>query len=276
MKTCEETRPWLEAYLDGELDPIHNAAIERHLRDCAACAQIQTAQQELSRALAAPGLRFAAPADLRAYIMSALRAEAGGATPPEAESKSGKVIAFPSIFGQGRRALLAIAAAALVALGVGFTLAQFLSGGGGATGRELLAQEVVASHIRSLMAAHLADVISTDRHTVKPWFDGKLDFAPVVADFTIEGFPLQGGRLDYLDGRPVAALVYGRDKHVINLFVWPAAGEISHAAPAFLERQGYQTWHWQAEGMNFSAVSDLNAAELRAFAELARRAATPN
>ncbi|MFH0130154.1 anti-sigma factor family protein [Variovorax sp. VaC1] len=140
--------------------------------------------------------------------------------------------------------------------------------------QDMLAEAVTGNHVRSLMASHLADVASTDQHTVKPWFAGKLDFSPPVVDLAAEGFPLTGGRLDYLDGRTVAALVYRSGPHVINLFYWPAA-DARTAAPAFSTRQGYQLVRWAQGGMQAWAVSDLNAAELQNFASLMRERTAP-
>jgi anti-sigma factor RsiW len=158
----------------------------------------------------------------------------------------------------------AMLACACVALAVSFTLgrssSQTLSG-------DLLAQELVGSHVRSLMANHLADVPSTDKHTVKPWFEGRLDFGPDVRDFPQEGFVLTGGRLDYVDSRNVAALVYRRGQHVINLFEWPTSS-VSTEAPRLLTRRGFQLFVWQKSGLAYWAVSDLNAAELQQFAGL--------
>ena len=136
------------------------------------------------------------------------------------------------------------------------------AGGDGA-----IAREAVSSHIRSLMASHLTDVTSTDQHTVKPWFAGKLDFSPPVTDFAAAGYPLIGGRLDYLEGHPVAALVYMHRKHVINVFVWPAAGAREELAPA-MTQQGFHVFHDTHAGMNYWLVSDLNAQELETFARM--------
>jgi anti-sigma factor RsiW len=140
-----------------------------------------------------------------------------------------------------------------------------------APSQESLIDQVIAGHIRALQPGHLEDVVSTDQHTVKPWFDGRLDFAPPVKDLAADGFPLKGGRLDYLDGRPVAALVYQRDKHVIDLFVWPASGAV--ALPAGdTAIAGYNAVHWATGGMNFWAVSDVERGQLTDFAALWRKA----
>jgi len=130
-----------------------------------------------------------------------------------------------------------------------------------------LAQDVIASHVRSLLATHLLDVPSTDQHTVKPWFDGKLKFAPPVRDFADQGFRLIGGRLDYINGREVAALVYQRRLHIINLFIWPLESGLNTASESFT-KDGYNVSHWERDGFAFWAVSDVNADDLRAFAGL--------
>jgi anti-sigma factor RsiW len=129
---------------------------------------------------------------------------------------------------------------------------------------QFLATQLIASHVRSLMADHLTDVASSDQHTVKPWLDVKLDFAAPVVDLSGDGFPLIGGRLDYLDNRPVAALVYGRRKHFINLFVWPAVSDEAKAAKT-ITREGYQLLHWVDSDFNYWAVSDVNISDLQLF-----------
>jgi anti-sigma factor RsiW len=142
--------------------------------------------------------------------------------------------------------------------------------------RDAIAGEVLASHVRSLLGEHLTDVASTDQHTVKPWFNGRLDFSPPVSDFAGAGFPLLGGRIDYVGGRAVAALVYGRRRHVINVYLWPAERGAT-AGPAALTRQGYHLRHWTTPVFVYWIASDLGTAELDQFAGLLRSAdaATP-
>jgi anti-sigma factor RsiW len=176
---------------------------------------------------------------------------------------------------QGRQSWLptwaATAAALLLGVAGGWQLAiRQMSAAGGSD----LATEVVASHVRSLQGAHLTDIASSEHHTVKPWFAGKLDFSPPVADFTTGGFPLIGGRLDYLGDKQVAALVYGRRQHVINLFVWPTRD--SNALPAAASRRGYHLVHGAAGGMTYWAISDLNEAELSQFAQLVAADLSPS
>ncbi|HKS88905.1 MAG TPA: hypothetical protein VJR70_05655 [Stellaceae bacterium] len=256
MPDCDKVL-LVQAELDGELDAAAAAALAAHRADCPVC---EAAAAELSRArtLIDDSLYQATPADVRGRIMARL-----AAARPSIEA------ATPSrpkpFFAAWRRwwqapAGFGIGAACATALAFFVLLPRQDSG---------LVGQLVASHIRALQPGHLEDVVSTDRHTVKPWFDGRIDFAPPVKDLAAERFPLKGGRLDYIDGRPVAALVYQRDKHLIDLFVWPVAG--TARAPEAAERQGYNVVHWAQGGMNFWAVSDVEAAQLREFAEDWRR-----
>lgn len=197
------------------------------------------------------GTRHAPPAALAERIRADLQ---GGQAPPARPRRapvSGRWLQAFALFGAGAATAWGLALALLVV-----------------PVQDATSEAVTDSHVRSLMASHLADVASTDQHTVKPWFAGKLDFSPPVIDLAAEGMPLAGGRLDVVDGHPVAALVYRSGPHVINLFVWPAAQGTS-SAPRLLARRGYNLVHWAQGGMQAWAVSDLNASELRAFAALA-------
>jgi len=247
--TCPESRERLHAYLDEELDPDGRAAFEDHLHGCPACARELESQRALQTALRDGDFRHAAPAGLRESVRAALRAE--NASPPV------------------RRPLAPwLAAAAGLLIGAAAGAAGTYLALPRQAGAPDLPRDLAAAHVRSLMAEHLYDVASTNRHTVKPWFQGRVDFSLPVKDFKDQEYPLQGGRLDYLDGRPVAALVYGRHKHVINLFVWPAVG--GDSAPRGETQRGFNLLHWTQDGLNFWAVSDLNAEELAEFARLQR------
>jgi anti-sigma factor RsiW len=242
---CKDAQKLLDGYTDRELDLAHSLEIESHLRQCIACSKRHESNQALRSALGNPALYFKAPADLQRKLESSLRRS----TRPEAPARIR--------LWRWLKAGVPIAAAAIVIL----TVVPFLRG----RSNEMLRREIVSSHVRSLIAGHLADVASSDEHTVKPWFAGKLNFSPTVVDLKNEGFPLIGGRLDYIDNRPVAALVYQRHKHYINLFVWPSGSE-SDAATETISRQGYNLYHWSKAGMNYWAISDLNHAELQEFA----------
>jgi anti-sigma factor RsiW len=230
---------------------------------------------ELGMLIRRQAARHAPPGGLAQRIGRAVRAEAGGAPVSLPAAVPTPVPARAREESSPRRrgwwqGLAWFGTGAATAWG----LALVLLATPVAPSSDALAEAVTGNHVRSLMAAHLADVPSTDQHTVKPWFAGKLDFSPPVVDLADEGFPLAGGRLDYLDGRTVAALVYRAGPHVINLFVWPAA-EGKAMAPVFSTRQGYQLAHWSQGGMQAWAVSDLNAVELRNFAALLRERTAP-
>jgi anti-sigma factor RsiW len=247
---CQETQNLIHGYVDGELDLVRSLEMERHIEGCNLCSQAYHTQQDLKGALQASPLRYTAPQNFRRRIRSSLR-EAG--EPAPARRAFNWLTAWKSA--------AAVAALAVVAV-TSWSLGHISRA---PSGDELVAQEVIDSHLRSLMANHLEDVPSTDQHTVKPWFNGKLDFSPPAQDLAKEGFPLVGGRLDYLENRPVAALVYQRRKHFINLFIWPLTHDSGQGA---VVRQGYNVLHWTQSGMAFWAASDLNSSELQGFMKL--------
>jgi len=245
---CAPAKSLLESYLDGELDAAQTAHVAEHLASCASCAAMHAQLLELRAGIRAHAPYYNAPAGLRERIQVSVRQADRQATRLPAPSWR----------------WMAIAAAILLAISAAWNIALFHSRPSNA---DLIAQDVLSSHVRSLMGAHLLDVPSSDQHTVKPWFNGKLDFSPNVVDFAVQGFPLVGGRIDYVSGRPVAALVYQRRKHVINVFTWPSAATDGVA----LEHNGYHVVHWDTNGMSWWAVSDLNAGELRQFEDLCRQ-----
>src|SRR2546429_2886677 len=266
---CEEAAKLMDGYLDGELDLITSQTIEQHLLECPKCDQAYKIHGSLIRALGNATPYYKAPAELRERIQSSLRKEIGER--PTRNGGQNTRSLFPRKQPEPRTILfgtswnwLALAAAIVLAAIIGWTLLPRLQRSGA---DQFLATQLIASHVRSLMANHLSDVASSDQHTVKPWLDAKLDFAPPVVDLSSEGFPLIGGRLDYLDNRAVAALVYERHKHFNNLFVWPAASDASKA-PKTITRQGYQLLHWEDSDFNYWAVSDINDKELQEFKQL--------
>lgn len=245
---CAESRLLLHAYADGELDLGRSLDVEQHLQSCAVCAREKQAVLSLRSALRAGGLTYTAPQSLRNKVRQIA---------PISEEKS-RPMRTPWLW----RLLAAGATAAAI---LAFVLRP-----AGTSDSDLLANEIVSSHVRSLMASHLTDVASSDQHTVKPWFDGKVDFAPDVKDFAAQGFPLVGGRLDYLNGREVAALIYKRNKHFINVFVWPVNHE--HGLPSLSENlRGYNIISRDFNGLHYVLVSDLNAGELGELADLIGR-----
>ena len=250
--TCDDSRSVLHAYLDGELDAPRAAEFEHHLESCASCTRSLEAEESLRSSIQHARLYEPVPRGLENRIRRQLR-----------ESS------VP--FGGPKFALwrwLAATAALLLFVGVGWKALE-KSRQGSEPSASIGALEIVDAHIRSLQPGHLTDVTSTDQHTVKPWFNGKVPFAPPVRDFAAEGYPLVGGRLDVLDGQTVAALVYGRRKHFISVFVWPEPS--TEAEQSTGAKRGYQWISWKQDGLRFCAVSDTNRDDLAAFKNLFSR-----
>ena len=254
---CQETRELIDAYADSELDLVSTLNVERHMQVCEDCLRAHQNLQALRSLMHDESLYFRPSPGLRKHITSALSAEV----------KTERRLPLASW-----RWLAAAASVALVAIAT-FTLVQHPKG---TSAEGLVAQEVISSHVRSLMEPHHpADVPSSDQHTVKPWFNGKLDFSPPVENLADQGFPLIGGRLDYLGGRSVAALVYQRNQHYINLFIWPS-NDARQMAEESMRRQGYNLIHWDNSGMEYWVISDLNESELRQFTEIIRNRLQPS
>jgi anti-sigma factor (TIGR02949 family) len=261
MTECAEIRERLSAYVDGELPPDEAVVVAEHLTSCAACAREYDAVLQTVRTLREGLVRHRAPDVLRARVRAALRDESATTR-----------VATPAPRGRSWTRWRAPVAAAL-AIAIASSGLTLLAAGGGSRSSTppAVADEVLASHIRSLMPDHLTDVRSTDQHNVKPWFNGRLDFSPAVPRLDDAGFPLLGGRVDYVHGRPVAVVVYGRRQHVINVFSWPADPARDVPTPAPESRHGYNMLRWRSGGVEYWVASDLNAAELRQFADLLRR-----
>ncbi len=247
--SCELAQTTVHGYFDNELDAVRAAEFERHLETCAEC-QASLERMELLRTrLQGGGLYEHASPALRERVRKQLALDA--------ETDRLPARFFPRWFLAPAFAILAVA--------VGVSIFLLLIQPQMRTAR--ITAELIDAHVRSLQPGHLADVQSTDQHTVKPWFDGKLDFIPPVSDYSEQGFALLGGRLDVVDGHSVAALIYGRRKHLINLFVWPARGTVRLADNSGL-RQGYNWISWRSGDMQFCLVSDVSAADLREFSAL--------
>lgn len=257
--SCTQSGPILDAYVDNELDPSRSLEIERHLESCAQCQARVRSLRDMRQRLASPEMRFAAPAALRARVLDIAQTQDSAPGPRNLRE-------FPARERTRFSPALFAAAAALVI----FSITGLLWLRSRDSERELT-RDLVAAHVRSLMVAdHLLDVPSSDQHTVKPWFHGKLDYAPKVADLATSGYPLAGGRLDYIGGRPVAVLVFQRRQHPINVFEWPTT--TADVRPHNRIAAGYNLVHWNENGMEYWAVSDLNYNELAAFVELLRKA----
>jgi anti-sigma factor RsiW len=258
--SCKLTHRFIPGSLDGELDLALTIEMETHLQTCGDCARELERQQSLRAALQRGSLAYVAPAALRERIQSSLDSSAAIEGPEPASAWR------PFLFPRPLPILRWAGAFAVLVL-FAVTAWQLLSGLRGPASDPRIVAEVLGGHVRSLEASHLMDVASTDQHTVKPWFDGKLDYSPPVEDLASGGFPLAGGRLDYLEGREVAALVYQRQKHFINVFVWPDASR-SNSKQTLAARQGYHVMRWSRGGFQFWAVSDVSAQDLADFVRL--------
>ena len=247
---CEEARRRLDAYIDGELGAAEQASLREHLAGCGECGPEAEAVERLRAGIREAAPRYRAPPGLRRQIHAALRRERTAPARPLWRAPG----------------WLAYAASILVAVAVGAGGTYVLTG---ERQESTLANEIIDNHLRSLLGTHLTDVASSDKHTVKPWFAGRTDVSPPGIDLAAQGFPLVGGRLDLVSGRPVPALVYRAGKHVINVFVLPAQqGDLGEAA----SRRGYTLHHWSEGDIGYWAVSDASAEEFARF-EAAFRAA---
>ena len=253
---CEQTRNLIHGYVDGELDLVRSLEIEQHLRECAACSDAHEGLQSLRASVRAGAPYFTPPPSLKLRIQASLRKVEG--TKSRTRISPGRILAIAA----------SVAAAVLLTWGG----IHFLSI---RADEDRLAQLVVASHVRSFVAPKPFDQESSDRHVLKPWLNDKLGYSPDVADQTAKpglvehGFRLEGARIDYLDNRLVAALVYKRDKHLINLYVWPSVRD-SETSLKMVSDQGYHLYHWTAAGMNYWVASDLNREDLQRFVQLIR------
>ncbi len=244
---CQEIKQLLNAHVDGELDLVKSLEIEEHLGQCPVCEQAHEDLLAVRACITGAELHFRAPPELAERVRSALGNQKGSPT---------------------RRRLpgqLALAASLLIAALGGWAIGRYLPAN---TAASSLEEQLLASHVRSqMLPGHRFDVESSDQHTVKPWFEGKLDFAPPVYDPAAQGFPLVGGRLDYVDHHAVAVLAYQRRQHFINLYIWPSEPSTATAS-SLSTRQGFHFLSWTQDGMTYWAVSDLNESELEQFAKL--------
>jgi anti-sigma factor RsiW len=246
---CERADTVVHGYFDNELDALRAAEFESHLEQCSECVAALDALESLRSTINVAQPYEKMSASFRKKILADLHVKRATVISPSRATADWR--------------WLAVAAAFLLLIFGGWRATSLNRGDSRET---LMASRIVDAHLRSLQPGHLADVISTDQHTVKPWFDGKVDFAPPVRDFTEQGYLLQGGRLDVVDNRTVAALVYGRRKHVVNVFIWPTSDK--DAAPRTGSIQGYQWIDWRKQGMEFYAVSDAAATDLEQLQRL--------
>jgi len=245
---CNRARELIEAYFDEELGGDDRSAISSHIASCASCTRLASDIMRTSSMVAGLG-RKAAPAALVSRIRSRLDAEGREhAEPPQVPWQMSSGVVW--------RQAAVLAACCMLSVLVTWSVVT------SSDQADRLQQEIVAAHIRSLLQDSPIQVASSDTHTVKPWFAGRVDFAPEVKDLTAEGFPLVGGRLDYVDGRRVGVLVYRRRLHVVNVFTWRARTD-TETAPAFSNKNGHNLLIWTRGGIAYAAVSDLDASELQ-------------
>ena len=278
---CRDVGELVHAYVDDELDIVTARQLDQHLRECSRCREALQGVQAVRTAVSNPAQYYKAPPELRVRVLAATRAlSAEGANlfplPLEGDRSEGKMEESRSAYaltptlsqrerGRARapRKWWGVAAAAMIVLGGG--LFFMLRG----QRENPVVAEVLTAHLRSLQPGHLMDVVSTNQHTVKPWFDTHIDFSPPVRQLAPE-FPLVGGRLDYLENRPVAVLIYKHGDHLINLFIWPG-----DSGQSFVAQRGFNFVHWTSDGMTFWAVSDLATADLNHFSQLFQSAPAP-
>jgi anti-sigma factor RsiW len=254
--TCDETEILLHALIDGELDAGHARDVETHVAACPACAEKLKAFRAMRETMVQARLKDAAPAHLRNRIEAALAVPAAAVSTPRQSWLASVRASWKNFFGG-----FAVGTALSAAVAASLVIAVVRN-----DQNQQIASDVVSAHLRSLQAGHLTDVETSDQHTVKPWFNGKLDVAPPVIDLTAQGFTLIGGRLDYINGQPVASIVYRRRKHVINLFVAQQLGAAVHGVKDEIV-QGFNIRHWSESGLDLWAVSDIDAGELDEFGQ---------
>jgi anti-sigma factor RsiW len=245
---CTSPEHLLELFLDGELAAQESVEMREHLDGCSACNNQYRRLEHISSDMRMRVGHYAPPAGLERRVRAALRQAAREERQPSWLLRN----------------WMTVAASVLLFVSIAWNVALLRPH---TSARDLLAQEVLSSHLRSMIGTHLVDIPSSDQHTVKPWFNGKLNFSPDVKDFARQGFPLIGGRIEYFDDKPVAALIYQRRKHLINLFLWPESSS-SSSGYSEMSKRGYNLVSWTQNGMTFWLVSDVQTSELEQFAQL--------
>lgn len=245
---CQESKKLLDAYVDNEVDLMQSVVLEDHLAQCSDCTRNVESRRALKDAIQDSNLRYAAPPELVRSVRKSLRMPADSVASPKWQWFRAAFVGFA-------------AATALCTVIATVIIYQFRT----PQPQQQLATLLIDDHVRSMQGGtnHLVDIPSSNQHVVKPWFNDKLDYSPKVTDFADKGFPLIGGRLDYLNDRNVAVLIYKRNQHVINVYVYPVKGDSTQNV---YQKNGYNVIYWSREGMEYSVVSDLNLAELQQFA----------